>query len=239
MKQSNKAVIKAAATVFIINFFVLIAQYVTNYLLQNNLLTAISEHLVTLAETILPLCAAAAMLSVYAAEEKFKKPLLHALIYALTWFITLYFEYFIAFCYSGYEVVYSLLISVLWALLMTVAMYAEITVLFFIMIFAMRIFASKRYGDGHGIGEYMPFKSAFDFRDPVAVGIFSAATALFLYNLGMEIANTVNYIASCAGIYTAGEIFYLVFRYLFILATLLLSHFVSFTVKNKTLLLAD
>ena len=43
----------------------------------------------------------------------------------------------------------------------------------------------------------------------------------------MEIVNTVGYISSCTGIYTVGEIFYLVFEYVFILAMLLVSHYIG------------
>ena len=166
-------------------------------------------------------------------EKKYAAPLLDALYFSLAWFITVFFEYMIAHAYAGYRIGASLLLSLGWSLLMSAAIYAELIVLFFIIIFTSRIFASKRGAEEPNMKEYIGVGSAFDFENPVTVGIFSASAALFLYNLGMEIANTVSYVSSCAGIYTAMEIFYLVFEYLFILALLILSHFAAHLAAAK------
>ncbi len=232
MKANKKTLPGVAVLILLLNSFSLALRYISTYHTDISIFSEISGRFTTLAETALPLIAAAAMLAVYAAGGHLRLPLLHALIYSLSWFITFFSEYLILHVYSGYEITYSLLISALLGLLMAAATYAELTVLFFIIVFASRIFASRRYGAGSNIEKFILLDSAFDFSNPVAVGIFSASSALFFYNLGIEIANTVNYISSCAGIYTASEIFYLVFKYVYILALLLLSHLIAFRLKS-------
>lgn len=232
MNTSKKTVQITTLSVIALNFLALAVRYICTYHIQNGILSEVSGLLTMITETALPLFAAVAMLAVYAFEQRFKHPLIHNLIYSFSWFIPLFFERFAEYSYSGYEVTYSLLLSLVWGLLMTVAVYAEHTVLFFIIIFASRIFANKRYAKPLSLAEYINSKPAFDFSNPVTVGIFSAAAALFFYNLGTEIANTVSFILSCAGIYTAGEIFYIIFRYVFILALLIFSHYLAHLAKR-------
>ena len=232
MKINKKTVLYAVIlTVAAVNLVSLILSYASAYLLSSAALSYVSEYFSTLSETVLPTLTAVAMFCVYAASG-IKKSLLYAVFYSLTWFFFFLASYFIDCSYSGYEIGYSLLFSALGAMLMAVAMYAELVVLFFIIVFASRIFASKRYGAGHEPSEYIFSEAAFDFQCPVTVGIFASSAALFFYNLGIEIANTVSFILDCAGIYTAGEIFYLVFRYIFILALLILSHYLSHLSKK-------
>lgn len=232
MKINKKTVLYAVIlTVAAVNLVSLILSYASAYLLSSAALSYVSEYFSTLSETVLPTLTAVAMFCVYAASG-IKKSLLYAVFYSLTWFFFFLASYFIDCSYSGYEIGYSLLFSALGAMLMAVAMYAELVVLFFIIVFASRIFASKRYGNALNFEEYIFEDHAFDFSNPVTVGIFSASAALFFYNLGIEIANTVKFIIECAGIYTAGEIFYLIFRYVFILALLLLCQYISFLAKS-------
>ena len=239
MKANKKTLPGIAAVVVIFNVLALVLRYTSTYLIKSGIFSEISGHFTVLTETVLPLIVGAAMLAVYAVDRRFKKPMLHALVYSLFWFLPIFAEYFIMHSYAGYRILPALLLSVGWGLVMTAAMYAELTVLFFIMIFVFRFFASRKYGTGHSIDEYIFSHSAFDFHNPVTVGIFSAAAALFFYNLGIEIANTVKYLVSCAGIYTAIEILYLVFEYVYILARLLLSHYIAHSTKTIVAIRSD
>ena len=232
MKANKKMLPSIAAVILIINTLSLVLRCVSTYHVKSSIFSEISGHFTTLAETVLPLITAVALLSAYVISGSFKKPLLHALIYSLVWFITVFAEYLIVHSYAGYRIGHALLLSAGWSVLMTVTMYAELAVLFFIIIFAARIFANRRSGAERGINEYIFSESAFDFHNPVTVGIFSASALLFFYNLGVEIANTVEYLKSCAGIYTVWEIAYLVFEYLYVLGLLLLSHYIAFRMKS-------
>ena len=227
MKVNKKALFCVSAAILILNLLSLAARYISTYHTNSGIFSEISGHFTTLTEAVLPLVAAVGMLVAYSVSGRLKAPLLCGLAYSLSWFITLFAEYFISHSYAGYVIPDALLLSAGWALLMTVTMYAELTVLFFIIIFAVRIFASRRYGKRLNTNEYINSDGAFDFQNPVTVGIFSASAAIFLYNLGIEIANTVSYLASSGGIYTAGELFYLVFEYVYILALFIFAHYVA------------
>lgn len=233
MKSIKKSPSAIAAVILAVNLLSLAISYISTYHAGSSVFSEISGLITTLTETALPLIAAASMLAAYSSVLHFKLPLLHALMYSLAWLITSFAEYFIEHSYAGYTLPSALLFSFVWGLLMAVAMYAELVVLFFIIIFASRIFASRRLGGTLVLDEHISKDRPFDFSDPIAVGVFSASTALFLWNLGMEIANTVNFILECAGLYTVSEIFYILFRYVFILGALLLSHFLAFFAKNK------
>ena len=231
MKANKKMLPSVAAVILIISLFSLVLRYLSTYHINSSIFSEISGHITTLAETALPLIAAVAMLFAYVSCGGFKKPLLHALPYSLVWFITAFVEYFIAHNRAGYVLGHNLLLSGAWALFITVTMYAELLVLFFIIIFASRFFASRKYGKTLTANDYIASDDAFDFQNPVTVGIFSASAALFFYNLGIEIANTVKFISSCAGIYTLGEILYLAFEYVYVLALLFLSYYVAHLTK--------
>ena len=238
MNTNKKTVKIAAAAILALSLLSAVARYICTYHVKNGILTEVSGIFGMITETVLPLLAAVAMLAAYAECETYKRPLIHNLIYSASWLLPLFLERFSEYSFSGYEVGYALMISLIWGVLASIMIYAEHTVLFFIIIFATRIFANKCCGGFSGIKEYVHSDTAFDFSNPVTVGIFSAAAALFFYNLGTEIANTVSFILTSSGIYTAGEILYLVFRYVLILALLIFSHLAShlgktFFIKNQ------
>ena len=231
MSLNRKTVSITVFSILGLNLISFLLSYTSSYLVSSTLFSYISEYFTTVCESMLPLFSAVAMLCIYTVTGSYKKPLINAIFFSLSWLITTYLEYVVTFANAGYEIISALIFSVLWAVLICAAMYAEISLLFFIIVFAARIFATRRYGTS-GTAEYILHDEAFDFSNPVAVGIFGSASLLFLYNLGMEIANTVSYISECAGVYLIGEILYLVFRYVFILALLLVSHLLSFKVKK-------
>jgi hypothetical protein len=73
----------------------------------------------------------------------------------------------------------------------------------------------------------------FDFSTPSAIGIFSGCFLLFLYNLIREIIDTIDFLGYANGFYESSEIIYMVAKYVFILAMLLVSYFSAYKLKQK------
>ncbi len=75
---------------------------------------------------------------------------------------------------------------------------------------------------------------ALDFTSPATLGVFFASLLTFVFYLGVEIANTAAYLNEAAGTYRPEEIAYMLFRYIFLLIMLFLSHAVCNSIKNKS-----
>lgn len=133
---------------------------------------------------------------------------------------------------EGHEISAVLLFSMLESLLFLVLTFIKYLGLFFLMIFVMRIFGNRKISDGYDIRSSLYDRCAFDFSSPLSIGIFSSALAVFIYKLAFEIFDTVKFLLNYSESYTAGEILLMLFRYIFILAMLLISQYVAFFVKN-------
>ena len=181
---------------------------------------------------ILPLIAAAGIFQVYSSTS-LNRSLLVCLYFTLPFLIYLfpYYAYEYANAYIGLEITSVLFFATVHTLFMVAVTYLQIFVLFLLMLFVYgRICAGKGIEDAKGAisGKHMP-----KLTDPVAVAVFSAAGTMFVYNLVLEIIDTVSYLSDGFGIYDAGDILYIVFRYVFIFAMLFVSYVASLFVKNK------
>lgn len=86
---------------------------------------------------------------------------------------------------------------------------------------------SLRDGDG---GE-----DIFDFSRASNLALLGIAGGVFLYNLISEIVNTVSYLMDYAGSYTVGEIVYMLFTYLFLLALAVGGYLLAVLVRGRFL----
>ena len=222
MRINKKTALITASAALCVNLISSILYYAASGLSATSLLSYISSFYSLFSETVLPIICAAMMLLAYA-KHGMRKPFAHCIFYSLAWFIPLFARYFSEYLGQSADLTYSLFFALLSSLFLSLAMYFEISVLFLIIIFAARIFASKNLGRSLDSTDILSADGAFDFTKPTPVGIFSASLALFFYNIGIEIANTVRFISDSAGVFTIGEIFYLLARYVFILALLLLA----------------
>ena len=113
---------------------------------------------------------------------------------------------------------------------MTAAVYARTLALYLLMLFALTRFSKHKALTKDAI-----FKKTdiFDFQHPVTFSLFTASIASFIYNLVLEIIDTVSYIREVEGSFEVGEIIYIMMRYVFILALMFISHAVAVFVKNK------
>lgn len=205
--------------------------YLSAFITSNAAIQYTYFYFAEIAATVLPMVTAAAMLIAYA-KRGINKAILYALPCVLTRILYLFpycaFEY----AYEGYEITSTLLFALLETFLTLIAIYIESTVLFLLMIFVTKIIAKAKGFERYNFKEALSEKEFFDFEKPLTAGIFSAACAVFVYNLALEIYDTVNFLISYSGTYRTSEIFYILFRYVFILAMLLISHLTAYLTKT-------
>ena len=72
-----------------------------------------------------------------------------------------------------------------------------------------------------------------NFDAPVTLSIFLASVGQFVYALSVEIKNAVDYLTEFAGNYRTGEIIYMTFCFVFVVAELIISHLVCYYLKNR------
>jgi hypothetical protein len=100
------------------------------------------------------------------------------------------------------------------------------------MILVARV-VSKRCGNEFNKSDIKCESRFLDLADPVSAAIFSSSFAMFIYNTVGEIIDTVSYFDSVYGVYNTGEIIYILFRYVFILSMIFISHAAAIFIKNK------
>ena len=78
------------------------------------------------------------------------------------------------------------------------------------------------------IDAYPEQSGVFDFSNALCAGLFATAFIQFLVCFVQEAITTVDYLKSYAGNYRAGEILYMIFSFLFIFASMLLTHMINY-----------
>ncbi|MBO7304375.1 MAG: hypothetical protein J6V09_04065 [Clostridia bacterium] len=229
--NEGRAAMRFALIALSVNLFSFLFYYLSTYVTDSTVLAYASLYFSEIASLLLPIACAAALTVTYV-ERGVNFSFLRALIYALT-FIPYAFPYY-AFenAYLGYTIDEVLLFSLLQTLLSLVIAYLKIAVLLLVMIFATRFFAKRQKRRGGELEATIPANRAFDLSIPESAGVMVASFISFIATLIPEIINTVDFILDYAGTYRAGEIAYIGFRYVFILAMLLLSQWTAFLVRE-------
>ncbi len=75
----------------------------------------------------------------------------------------------------------------------------------------------------------------FSFESAGNVGIFAAVFVDFAFRVVMELISTVSFFIEAEGLFSASEIFTIIFTYLFLLAELILIYFLCCVFKNRAL----
>ncbi|MBE6645503.1 MAG: hypothetical protein E7612_09060 [Ruminococcaceae bacterium] len=229
---NSKQYIKKGALIFaLVNFLTFFVYYFCVYTLSNQFTLYFYFYFSELTEAVLPV-AASCVLFVLSAKYNIKKTFLNSLFFSLTWILYFFPYYAFEYAYEMLDIYTVLAFSAIHTVFMTLVIYIEITILYLLMIFLTEKIA-KRSGIPYRREEILKKSNALDFSNPITVGVFSASAAVFVYNLTNEIIDTVSFLLDVEGAYESGEIIYIVFRYLFILALLMLSHFAAMLIKNK------
>lgn len=134
---------------------------------------------------------------------------------------------------AGYGIAEALLYAAIYGAAAFLAVYASSAVLLLISLLVSKAVA-KRRGADEIKSSYDALVPSFDLAEPLSAGIFASAFAVFLYKLISEITDTVAFMKEYGETSTVGEIGYMTFRYIYILAMLLISAATAFRFKRLT-----
>lgn len=230
MTVTEKPMIRKYAIILAVANLITFAVYHTAlYVFRTQATLYVYFYFSELMNTILPVVSAVGLLAAYASCGA-NKPLLYCLYFSLTSLLNYFPYYAYEYAYQGYEIGTVLTFASLEGVFMTAAVYARTLALYLLMLFALTRFSKHKVLTKDAI-----FKKTdiLDFQHPVTFSLFTASIASFIYNLVLEIIDTVSYIREVEGSFEVGEIIYIMMRYVFILALMFISHAVAVFVKNK------
>ncbi len=143
---------------------------------------------------------------------------------------------YITFIGYGYDSIESLLISLPFALIYAIIAYAEMLVSFGLGLFAAaRISSSGRGRLREVLGTELYKHDWLDLGNVGTAAICVAVTVRFIKSLVSEIIDTVGFFVENGFTASAGEIIYILFKYVFALGMLLGSHALICFIKKRAL----
>ena len=234
LKQASRKLLFIFAAVNLLEF---VLYYATSFIVADvpivyEILVYLYKYLTQIVNSLFPMIVATVMLVIYA-EASLSKSLIKSIPYTLTLLLYLFPYWSFYFAYQMIEISGVMLLSLLYTAGYLIIAYIKSLLLFLLMIFFIKIFASRENSD-YTIKAAIKERDALDFSKPITKSIFSAAFALFIYNVLLELLTaTIPYFKDSIGIYLTEEIISLVLSYIVILAILLITHFAAFLVKNK------
>lgn len=223
------------------NFALLMLYYIPYYIVEAENLTEGLVYFFTYAEEIFGwvlITVTASVALVYGLTWSFKKNILTILLLSLTRLMyTLPYYYLLALDF-GFDSLEGLGISLAVSVIDITVFALHIFVLVFIGGFAAAAFKAKslKRRELLAVKDTLSYgllpTAPFALSEPVTVGVFALCFIEFTYKLALEIYNAVSYIIDYAENYRNSEIIYMVFRFIFVLLMLLLTHYISCKIKN-------
>ncbi|HBJ18350.1 MAG TPA: hypothetical protein DDY70_01185, partial [Clostridiales bacterium] len=132
---------------------------------------------------------------------------------------------------EGYDTLHAILLAALISLGVALAYFA----VFLLLLLLVSLLFKKRCGKTDArVALTDRAGGAFALDRPLPCAVFSAVLLLFAAGLVRETADTVTFFLGVSGIYSTGEIVYLISRYLFLLLTLVLLQPIGVAYAAKT-----
>lgn len=132
---------------------------------------------------------------------------------------------------EGYDTLHAVLLSALISLGVALAYFA----VFFLLFLLVSFLFGKKCGTADARAALTDRTGgAFALDRPLPCAVFSAVLLLFAVGLVRETVDTVTFFLGVSGIYSTGEIVYLISRYLFLLLTLVLLQPIGVAYAAKT-----
>ncbi len=214
--------IGALIFIYIISFLL---NYIALYISSGTAMLFISSYFSEVCRIIISPTAAVLMLFAYC-KGGIRSAILRGIFFSVCTVIYTAPSSALNYAYSGYEITDVLILSLLNSLLS--AFYSVIT---YSLLFLIMLLILKRCGNGDVKAE-LECARALDFSSPLSLAALSACGCVFVYGLIREIIDTVEFLIKYSESYTAAEIFTMLIRYVFILAMVFISYFITFSIKN-------
>lgn len=232
MNVKNKFTLILLAIASGANILRFLLYYISTYVTESAAMVYISSYFSEITYMLLPLVTVALIITPYA-KCGVGKALLCAIPFSLTEILYLFPYRAFELAYSGYEITETILFSVFITLITVILNYIKAALLLFIIIFLTRIFAKLQRVKKYSLESALTDKDPFDFSKPLTKGIFGASLTVFAFAVISEIIDTVSFLYNYSGTYRTTEIIYMLFRYVFILGMLIISHVTAHYVKRK------
>ena len=233
MKINNKDLCLTLTLILLsVSFVDFLLYYLSTYIIYFSPFSYISFYFSELVSSIMPIIISVALLFVYAAGG-LKKSFLFALIFVSPRIFYLFPYYSFEYAYLGYVTGEVFLLALIETVFSVIILYLTVMLLLLLIVFTSSKFAKTAFSDIESFKKLFSETSLFDFSAPVTVGVFLASFAVFFKNIVFEIIDTVNFFISYIDTFQIGEILYIIFRFVFILITLFISHALAYLEKNK------
>ncbi len=174
----------------------------------------------------------AVILTVFEARERKSPAFLIAIPYALTYILYTAPQSYLEGFYSGYSTGDAVVYALISSLIYVTAVYLEIILLFLFITFAIKRLSGVKRAESYSLLGEINENKPFDFSRPVTVALFGASGIRFVYNLFIELIDTVRFLISYAHSFTFTEALYMILSYVSILLTLVLSYLLAFRFKQ-------
>lgn len=231
--KQNKLLALTAAILLSSSLARFLLYYVSSFIAESPFFTYASIYFSEISDALLPLIAALS-LAIVCNGKNFKKSFLFAFFLSFSHLIYFFPYYAFEYAYQGYEIGAVLLFSFLTSVLAIAIEYVKMLVLLFIIIFVFqKIDKSKEKGNFEIRTAILAKRNPLDLQIPVNTAVFSSAFLIFSVKLVCEIIDTVIFLIDYSGTYRLNEIFYIAFRYIFLLSLLLLSHLAVSLLSQK------
>ena len=212
----------------IFNIAILAVYLTTAYILKSEIAIYAFHFISEILKATLPLFIACGLAEIYK-EKGLRNALLLTVIFALIPLLEVIPRLVISL--SGSDFWDAMLIILLESVLAIAIAYFKYALLLLLIIFIRRKFAKQEEEENLTT---LNLKNLFDFSNLTIFSIFSAAGAIFIYNMIFEIIDTVDYLIRYQGSYRIDEIIYIAVSYIVILASLFISHAFSVLFAART-----
>ncbi len=227
IKKQQAALITASALalVYLISFLL---YYLSSYVFISVTLSFIYTYFTEITAALTPPIAAMLMFLFYS-EKGISAALIFGAVYSSLSIIYRFPLSMFGYAYDGYEISEVILISLTDTIIRLVFRFALYMLMFAVVLFSVRIFSSKK---SNSISDAMKSTEPFELSAPLAKGVFFCGAIIFIYKLIIEIIDTVKFLINYSESFTAGEILFIAFRYIFLLALLLITQVSVFIIKS-------
>ena len=225
----TKTLIKRTTICFaVLSFLLFMASYIPTYLLEVEKLPEAYSYFVmyfTELEGWLTATVAAVFLMVIYTRDSKKAALRSAIPLTLVKLIyTLPYYYLLGISYR-LDSIESIMLSLLASIFHLLVFYLHAALLFAV---AKYVFTRREKNAPCHLSE----GSIFDLDHRATLSIFAISFAEFIIRILMEIRQAVSYFVDYAGDYKADDIFYMIFRFIFVLAMIFVSHSICYKAKK-------
>lgn len=262
MTKSKKIILTAALSSAILHLVIFLASFIPYYVLRSEInpegieiYEYIRSNLTRFLEFSIP-AVACAVIYFSASSQSVGNAMLKALCIALGKLIYSIPEYYLMYMEmsGGASSVEAIILALLSSLLVLLMFWARI-----ILLYALLRFIAKRVeyrkmikslttqikekmtkddkkdlllSAKSKIDSYPEITEAFDFSNALCAGLFVPAFIQFIIYFVQEIAATVDYLTSYVGSYETGEILYMIFSFLFIFASMIVTHLINYKLAS-------